>query len=320
MANKVIGQYSAASTIDGATHFLLIQPGNSSTAYNSINRNTLLGVTGQPMDISTAQTVTNKVLGNTNSITVKDGSFTLQDDADTTKQAQFQLSGNTTGTTRIYSLPNATGTLADLATAQTLTNKTLTSPVITGGSITGSTITTDAIVGQSVATNGTVYGLSITSGKTSGANITANTITSTQLANASVTANKLATGATSATVATLETTTSTSYTDLATVTDTVTVTIGANGLALVIITADHYNSTSGQFDYTSFVASGANTIAATDGNALMQKNAQASDEKTNSWSKLFTGLTPGSTTFKMKYKVNANTGSFANRSISVIPL
>lgn len=248
MANKVIGQYSAASTIDGATHFLLIQPGNSSTAYNSINRNTFLGVTGQPMDISTAQTVTNKILDNTNSITVKDGSFTLQDDADTTKQAQFQLSGNTTGT-RIYSLPNATGTLADLATAQTFTNKTLTSPVITGGSITGSTITTDAIIGQTVATNGTVYGVSITGGKINGGAITANTIGSTALATNAVQASQLATNAITLGYAQITANTTTASATAVQITGlTATVTIPAGGRRVKI---------------TVFIPNSSNTVVST---------------------------------------------------------
>ena len=61
------------------------------------------------------QTLTNKTLDNTSTVTVKDTLFTLQDDADVTKQAQFQLSGLTTGTTRTYTLPDTTGTLTPAA-------------------------------------------------------------------------------------------------------------------------------------------------------------------------------------------------------------
>lgn len=160
----VIGDYAAATTIDSTTHYLLIQPGNASTAYNKINRNVFLGVSGQPVDISTAQTLTNKVIGNTNTVTIKDTLFTLQDDGDTTKQARFQLSGITTATTRTYTLPNASSTLVDISTAQTLTNKTLTSPVITGGSIDNTTITVDTIAGHTASTTGSIYGISVASG------------------------------------------------------------------------------------------------------------------------------------------------------------
>lgn len=58
-----------------------------------------------------AITQSNQTNDNTNSYTTKDTNFTLQDDGDTTKQAQFQLSGITTGTTRTYALPDASGTL-----------------------------------------------------------------------------------------------------------------------------------------------------------------------------------------------------------------
>lgn len=71
-----------------------------------------------------AQTLTNKTLDNTNIITARDDRFTIQDNADTTKQAVFQASGITTGTTRTYSLPNATTTLVGDDATQTLTNKT----------------------------------------------------------------------------------------------------------------------------------------------------------------------------------------------------
>ncbi len=52
-----------------------------------------------------------------------DASFTLQDDIDPTKQARFQTAGFTTGATRIFTLPDATTSLAGLAVAQTFSAK-----------------------------------------------------------------------------------------------------------------------------------------------------------------------------------------------------
>lgn len=188
---KVIGDYTAAITIDGSTHYLLIQPGSSSTAYEKINRNVFLGVTGQPVDISTIQTLSNKILDNTNTITVRDGVFTIQDDVDLTKQARFQLSGFTTGTTRTFTLPNVTDTLVSLTATQTLTNKTITSPSITGGTIDNSTITVDSIAGHTTANSGTIYGISITSSKLPGTSISNASITTTQVAGSTITASNI---------------------------------------------------------------------------------------------------------------------------------
>jgi hypothetical protein len=78
----------------------------------------------------TAPTITAATIGNTNTVTLKDAQFTLQDDGDTTKQFLFQLSGLSPGATRTWSVPDANDTFVGLATAQTLTNKTLTAPVL----------------------------------------------------------------------------------------------------------------------------------------------------------------------------------------------
>lgn len=187
---KVIGDYTAAVTIDGSTNYLLIQPGNASTAYNKINRNTLLGVSGQPADISTAQTFQNKVLDNTNTVTVKDTLFKLQDNSDTTKQAQFELSSITTASTRTYTLPDATTTLVGTGTTQTLTNKTLTSPTITGGTYDNGTITVDSIGGHTSANVVTVAGLQINNGALN----TNNSVVTANITDAAVTPAKLIAG------------------------------------------------------------------------------------------------------------------------------
>ncbi|MBU9710139.1 DUF2793 domain-containing protein, partial [Paenibacillus sp. AK121] len=52
-----------------------------------------------------------------------DAAFALQDDGDPTKLARFQIGGFTTGTTRVFTLPDATATLAVLSINQTFSAK-----------------------------------------------------------------------------------------------------------------------------------------------------------------------------------------------------
>lgn len=162
MANKAYSGYSAAGSIDGSADYFLISP-NNTDAYLRINRSTALGISGSPVGTSDSQVLTNKTIGNTNTVTLKDTLFTLQDDGDATKQANFQLSGITTGNTRTLTIPDASTTLVGTGTTQTLTNKTFTSPAITGGTIDNSTITVDSIAGHTSSTTGTIYGIAVTS-------------------------------------------------------------------------------------------------------------------------------------------------------------
>lgn len=143
---------------------------------------------------------------------------------------------------------------------------------------------------------------------------------STALVNSTVTADKLATGAAAATVATSETTSSASYVQLATTTDTVTVTIGANGLALVSIGCGASNTVANNGNYMSFAISGATTQAAADTFSSSNRTAIANFGTYHGRTFLVTGLTPGSTTFGARYRTEANTATIADRKISVVPL
>lgn len=127
-------------------------------------------------------------------------------------------------------------------------------------------------------------------------------------------------GAKSAVVTTSETTNSASYTDLTTTTDQVTVAIGSSGMALVNIRADITPVVN--WAQMSYALSGDNTRAADDSHSIQMGCQYGSNRQGNlAASFLETGLTPGITTFKLKYKSNStsNTQPFANRRISVIP-
>lgn len=98
--------------------------------------------------LSATQPLANKTLDNTNTATLKQTQFTLQNNSDPTKQAIFGLAGITTGTTRTYSLPDASDTLATIAATQTFTNKTISSVsnTLTGtaSGLTAGNVTTNA--------------------------------------------------------------------------------------------------------------------------------------------------------------------------------
>lgn len=124
-------------------------------------------------------------------------------------------------------------------------------------------------------------------------------------------------GAKSAYVATQESTASTSYVDLTTTTDSVTTTVGASGMVFVFLKAQFQNS-GANYCYCSVALSGANTVAASDNYCLVAAPNAV-------WygagvPVVLTGLTPGETTFKMKYRVSAGTGYWIYRRISVLPM
>lgn len=183
MAGK-ISDLTSNPAVDRTTDLLEIV--HSGASYK-ITPNAMMGFTGgAPVSTSDTQSLTNKTLDNTNTITLKATLFTLQDSSDTTKQARFSLASVTTGTTRTYTLPDVTDTVVTLTATQTLTNKTLTSPTINTPTITNATINADALTGFSVSNTGTIYGVSVTTGV-----ITSASVGTSALVAAAVTAAKM---------------------------------------------------------------------------------------------------------------------------------
>ena len=127
-------------------------------------------------------------------------------------------------------------------------------------------------------------------------------------------------GAVVSSVATSETAASgASYVDLATPGPAVTLDVPASGKVLLVITAQQRSSAAAAYNYSSVAISGANTEAASDDEALV--NGQGvTHEVRASFSRVITGLTPGSTTFTMKYRAAGGTSTFSKRRISVVPL
>ena len=290
-----------AATIDATADTFPIVT-NSLNTTQQISRNTFLNLLSQPVGLTDTQVLTNKTL---TSPTINGAT----------------LSGTLAGTYTIGGTPTFPSTVTQNTASQTLTNKTLTSPTINSPTITNATISADTLTGYTTSNTGTVYGISVTTGTIGSAALASNSVTTTAINNGAVTASKLAAGASQAFVSTSETTTSTSYASLATTTDAATVTIGANGLALVsIFSRLLLGVASGEQCFVGFAISGATTQAATDTLALQYQPWTASAFGQYGATFLVTGLSAGSNTFSMKYRVTSNTGTFLNRRIAVVPL
>jgi hypothetical protein len=122
-----------------------------------------------------------------------------------------------------------------------------------------------------------------------------------------------------AVVATSQTTASTSYTDLATTGPAVTVTSGTS--AMVWFGCRIGNDTVNIPSWASYAVSGATTIAASDEWAIKTGGmAAGSTARFGTAHYHAADLTAGSNVFTMKYKVQANTGTFVSREILVLPL
>lgn len=138
------------------------------------------------------------------------------------------------------------------------------------------------------------------------ATITAKTLTDIEVPGANLGTSSIATS---------QSTTSSTFGDLGTVGPSVTVTIGANGAALVSVACEMFNSTT-DYCLVGMVVSGANTIAV---KQYLVNQGNTDHQMSNTF--LLTGLSAGATTFKMQYANvnNSSTATFANRQISVIP-
>lgn len=186
MANKTIGDYPQALSIDNSTDMLLMEQ-NATDSYRKINRNTLLGTSGTLVDTNSPQSISNKTLDNTTVASFLDTRFTLQDDGNPTRQARFQLDNITPGNTRVYTLPDQNTGIAGTTASQNLLNKTITSPIINGGTINNPTLNIN-VINESTVNNGvTIDGLNIKDGAITtpnsvpGASIVPNSLTKSQI-------------------------------------------------------------------------------------------------------------------------------------------
>lgn len=131
----------------------------------------------------------------------------------------------------------------------------------------------------------------------------ANAVAARQMANAAVTAS--------------QSTASTTYTDLATVGPQVTVTTGT--LAMVLFASRIQNSLTNGAAEVSVAVTGASAVGASAEWSIKLDGIAAANANRQSMVHLFSGLTPGSNIFTMKYLVGSGTGTFSSRELIVLP-
>lgn len=118
-----------------------------------------------------------------------------------------------------------------------------------------------------------------------------------------------------AAVGTAQTTGSTVYTDLATVGPTVSITLGSARTVLVFVKATLFQVSTTDAVFMSFAASGATTVAASDGNAVKQNGAGNAESFT---AVAVVACNAGTTTFTAKYRTTGGSASFADRVLAVV--
>ena len=136
----------------------MTQANNVAIESSQINSSGILQPAGGGTGVTTSTGSGSVVLSTNPTLSVLDTAFTLQDDIDPTKQANFNCAGITTGTTRTLQLPNADTTLIGTA----------------GGTFSGSVGFNSTVTFNNVTTNITAPSLTsglLTLGGTSGTGI-----------------------------------------------------------------------------------------------------------------------------------------------------
>lgn len=115
------------------------------------------------------------------------------------------------------------------------------------------------------------------------------------------------------------TTISTSYvTTLTSDATAVSVTLVTGTTALVVMSTQAVNSAGGNNDYVSISVSGATTVAAADSASATATHGGAAYGQSLNRIQIISGLTSGTNTFTLNYRVTAGTGTFAFRDLTVV--
>jgi hypothetical protein len=249
--------------------------------------------------------------------TFSDSTFTVYNNSDNTKITKFNDSGSTTGTTttlattsttsKTLTLPNFNDTLTVLAGAQTLTNKTMTDNT--------NNVIARQLWGASGASSVSVYAATA---PTTGQVLTASNSTTAIWSTPSGGSTSAAQANYVATSESLPVANS-SYQTLTTG-QVITITTGT--IALVTLSARMTSTSSGSYCSMGFSISGATTLAASDQNSasVIASTNAGTYFGYGTVSLVITGLTAGSNIFTARFANSGGIGTYANRTICVVPL
>lgn len=124
----------------------------TSTALNTIAVTALTGTANQITASASVGSVTLSFPSLLKTVNVEDLTFSIKDNSDNTKIAQFEASGITTGTTRTYTFPNASGTLALTASSAPFDAQYVT--LATDGTLSNERVLTGTALQVTVTDNG----------------------------------------------------------------------------------------------------------------------------------------------------------------------
>jgi len=130
-----------ASSFGAGSRIIATNSGNSALETTSLDPSNIVTLSGM-------ETLTNK--------TFNDDTFYIQDNGDSTKKLQFQLSGITTGNTRTLTIPDITDTIVGLTATQTITNKTINADNNTITNIDNNEIKAGAAIDATKIADGTI--------------------------------------------------------------------------------------------------------------------------------------------------------------------
>lgn len=147
--------------------------------------------------IDSGSTVSNATIANSTTINARDDIFQIQDQADSTKRARFEVSGITAGNTRIITVPDQNYTLGSVLD-DTITTSKIVNLNVTTAKIADLNVTTGKIADLNVTT-AKIADLNVTTAKIADANVTevklaSNSVTTAKITDLNVTEGKLADG------------------------------------------------------------------------------------------------------------------------------